>query len=175
MLNKTVLGLLTLSFLFLMNCGGGNKVYELKNGRQFEGWAGPPEDPTGSPQEFFYMKYTGRASEKALKKKSGAMMETTCRDAAELNAKGDIIQKLAHETVTGASGVSDGESTGKVVVREFAAQVTGMNTMQCEPLAKAEADIPNSEWKECRCVMYVRIEGGRDSVLAKAKAKMSEN
>ncbi|MCB1156318.1 MAG: lipoprotein LipL21 [Leptospiraceae bacterium] len=171
---KTSILLVLALVLGFANCGGGNKVYELDKGRMFEGWAGPPEDPTGGPKEFFYMKYTGRASEKALSKKSGAMMETTCRDAAELNAKGDIIQKLAHETVTGASGVSDGESTGKVVVREFAAQTSGMNTMQCEPLSKPDPNIANSEWKECRCVMYVRIEGGRDAVLAKAKAKMAE-
>lgn len=174
MKNVTTLVVLVITFLVFSYCGKDPATTVGKDGQQFEGWAGPPEDPSASPKEYFYMKYAGRASEKALEKRSGGMMQTTCRDAAELNAKGDIIQKLAFETVKGASGVSDGESTGKVVVREFAATTSGMNTKECKPLAVADPNVPYSEWKECQCVMYVRIPGGRDTVLAKAKAKMEE-
>ncbi|MCB1191224.1 MAG: lipoprotein LipL21 [Leptospiraceae bacterium] len=148
-----------------------------KGGEQFEGWAGPPEDLDAKPKDYFYMKYAGRASENAInkdngagkKKGSGPMMQTTCRDAAELNAKGDIIQKLAKETVQGASGVTDGESTGKLVVREFNAYVSGMNVKECKPLAVEDPDVPYSKWKECECVMFVRVPGGREAVLAKVK------
>ncbi|MEM7183093.1 MAG: lipoprotein LipL21 [Spirochaetota bacterium] len=155
----------------LVGCSSAEKPYELSGGQEFEGWAGPPHKPEEGPKEYFYMKYAGRASDKSRKKKSGTMMQNTCTDAAELGAKGDIIQKLAHETVSGASGVSDGESTGKVVVREFAAYNSGMNRLKCKPIAKADPNIPLSEWNECVCVMYVRIEGGPDAVLAKARAK----
>jgi hypothetical protein len=86
-----------------------------------------------------------------------------------MNAKGDIIQKLVEETVRGASDVSNSESTSKVVTREFAAVTSGMNTKECKPLAIADPNIPNSEWRECKCMIYVRIPGGRDAVLAKAK------
>lgn len=158
----------------LIGCSGAEKPYELKGGQEFEGWAGPPHNPEEGPKEYFYMKYAGRASDKARKKKSGAMMQGTCTDAAELGAKGDIIQKLAYETVNGASGMSDAESTGKVVVREFAAYNSGMNRLKCKPIAKADPNIPMSEWNECICVMYVKIEGGPDAVIAKAKAKMDE-
>jgi hypothetical protein len=166
--------LFTLVIVFFWNCGGGQPAHTIDGAQQFEGWAGPPESPNSGTKDYFYMKYSGRASQNALDKRSGAMMEVTCRDAAELNAKGDIIQKLAHETVKGASGVSDGESTGKVVVREFSATLSGMNVKECKPLAVADPNIPNSEWKECKCVMFVRIPGGRDAVLAKAKAKMAD-
>lgn len=176
-----------LSFIFLLSisllialsyCSSGQEFASVgKGGEQFEGWAGPPEDLEGDPKDYFYMKYAGRASENAInkdngpgkKKGSGPMMQTTCRDAAELNAKGDIIQKLARETVEGASGVTDGESTGKLVVREFNAYVSGMNVKECKPLAVEDPDIPYSKWKECECVMFVRIPGGREAVLAKVK------
>lgn len=161
--------ILGIAFSFT-NCGKP-EVYELPDGQAFEGWHGPPNDPTGGPKDYFYMKYSGRASEKSRKKKSGVMMQNTCTDAAELSAKGDIIQKLAHETVTGASSVVDGESAGKTVVREFAAYNTGMNRFKCKPIAKADPNIPMSEWNECTCVMYVRVEGGAETVLAKAVAK----
>jgi hypothetical protein len=174
MRNYFVISMIISAIFFMANCSSESVTTVGKGGQQFEGWAGPPEDPSANPQEYFYMKYSGRASQNALDKRSGAMMETTCIDAAELNAKGDIIQKLAFETVKGASGVSDGESTGKVVVREFAATTSGMNRKECKPLAVADPNIPSSEWKECKCVMFVRIPGGRDAVLAKAKAKMAD-
>ncbi|MEM7181811.1 MAG: lipoprotein LipL21 [Spirochaetota bacterium] len=165
--------ILAMVFTMLCNCSSSEPAHKLtgKGVQEFEGWAGPPDDPKGSgPKDYFYMKYAGRASDKARKKRSGAMMQNTCTDAAELSAKGDIIQKLAHESVSGASGVSDGESTGKVVVREFAAKTSGMNRYKCKPIAKADPNIPLSEWNECVCVMFVRIEGGERAIVARAEA-----
>lgn len=55
-------------------------------------------------------------------------MQSTCIDAATTQAKGDLIGKMIGESIEGASGVSDGESTGKVVVREFSGKLQGVST-----------------------------------------------
>jgi hypothetical protein len=33
------------------------------------------------------------------------------------------------------------------------------------PLAIPVPDFPNSEWKECECIIYVRITGGKEKVI----------
>ncbi|MCB1176136.1 MAG: lipoprotein LipL21 [Leptospiraceae bacterium] len=170
MIRKSILFLI--AFAITLNftaCSSSEDVTELKGGQQFEGWAGPPEDVKAKPAEYFYMKTAGRASEKALNKRSGAMMQTTCTDAATVNAKGDLIGKLIGESITGASGISDGESTGKVVVREFSGKLQGVNVKECKPIAVPDPSIPLSEYKECQCVIFVKVPGGRDAIVARAK------
>jgi hypothetical protein len=137
--------------------------------RKFEGWGGSPDAPNKKPFDFFYMKATGRASNKAMEKRSGAMMQTTCTDAAVTGMKGNLIGKLIGEDVVGASGTSDGESTGVVVVREFSGNLRGVNTKECKPLFEDEANTPYSGWKECECVVFVKIPGGKEAVVAKAE------
>lgn len=137
--------------------------------KKFEGWGGAPDSPSKKPFDFFYMRATGRASNKAMEKRSGAMMQTTCTDAAVTGMKGNLIGKLIGEEVTGASGTSDGESTGVVVVREFAGNLKGVNVKECKALYEDEANTPYSGWKECECVVFVKIPGGKEAVIAKAE------
>ncbi|MBK8397826.1 MAG: lipoprotein LipL21 [Leptospiraceae bacterium] len=161
--------LFTLVMVAGSSCGSGDeKAHEMSGGKQFEGWAGPPEQPNAKPFEFFYMKSTGRASQKAMDKRSGAMMQTTCTDAATTKVKGDLIGKLVKESIEGASGVADGESTGVVVVREFGGTLGGVNVKECKNLYPDDPNIPYSGWKECECIVYIKVPGGRDAVVAKA-------
>jgi hypothetical protein len=170
MLKKTIpFFLVSLLVLNFHACSSTEDVTELKGGVAFEGWAGPPEDVKAKPAEYFYMKTSGRASEKALNKRSGAMMQTTCVDAATVNAKGDLIGKMIGESITGNSGVSDGESTGKVVIRDFIGKLQGVNVKECKPIATPDPSIPLSEYKECQCIIFVKIPGGRDAIIARAK------
>lgn len=176
MLQKTIpFFLVSLLLVNFQNCKSTEDVTELKGGQQFEGWAGPPEDVKAKPAEYFYMKTAGRASEKALNKRSGAMMQTTCVDAATVNAKGDLIGKMIGESITGASGVADGESTGKVVVREFQGKLQGVNVKECRAISTPDPSIPLSEYKECQCVIFVKIPGGRDAIVARAKEIEASN
>ena len=41
------------------------------------------------------------------------------------------------------------------------AGLQGVWTKNCMPLAIPVPGFPYSEWKECECIVYVRIEGGR--------------
>lgn len=168
--SKAVL-LFTMLIVAVSGCGTGDKEAHSvgEGGKQFEGWHGHPEDVNKRPFEFYYMKSVGKASPKAMEKRSGAMMQSTCTDAATTKVKGDLIGKLVGESIQGASGVSDGESTGAVVVREFQGKLQGVNVKECKALYKDDPEIPYSGWKECECVVFIKVPGGRDAVIAKAQ------
>ncbi|MDX1961458.1 MAG: lipoprotein LipL21 [Leptospiraceae bacterium] len=173
---KSLLLVVAVSTAFLVGCASDDVTTVGKGAKKLEGWAGPPEDVSKLPHEFFYMKKVARASEKAVDtKRSGAMMKSTCVDAATTQAKGELIGKLVGETLTGASGVSDGESTGAVVVREFNGKLKGVNIKECKGLAMEVPDAPGSEFKECECVIFVKIPGGREAVIAKAQEVEKKN
>lgn len=158
-----------IALLFALGCTSGEKVTELPGGKEFEGWAGPPDSPTTKPFDHFYMKHTARASVKAVEKKSGAMMQSTCTEAATLQGKGNLMRKMIGETLQGASGVSDGESTGMVLVSEFSGKIKGVSTKACKGLAQPDPQVPYSEYKECECIIFTKIEGGKDAIIARAK------
>lgn len=164
--------LFTMLMVAVYGCGSsGKEAHDVgEGGKQFEGWHGPPEDVNKKPFDFYYMKSVGRASQKAMDKRSGAMMQKTCTDAATTTVKGDLIGKLVGESIQGASGVSDGESTGQVVVREFMGTLQGVNVKECKALYPDDPQVPYSGWKECECVVFVKIPGGRDAVVAKAQS-----
>ena len=161
--------LFTILMVAVTGCNSGDKAHSLKDGTQFEGWAGPPEDPSKKPHEYFYMKHAARASKKAIDMKSGAMMQSTCTEASALQGKGNLMRKMIGETLQGASGVADGESTGSVLVSEYTGKIKGVSSKECKGLAQADPQIPYSEYKECECVIFSRIEGGKDSIIARAK------
>ncbi len=161
--------LFTMLMGVVVGCGGGKSAAELENGQQFEGWRGPPDDLNKKPHEYFYMKHAARASQRAIDRKSGAMMQSTCTEAAALQGKGNLMRKMIGETLTGASGVADGESTGSVLVSEYTGKIKGVSTKECKGLAQADPQIPYSDYKECECVIFSRIEGGKDAIIARAK------
>lgn len=164
---------LLMSLLLFVNLGCSSTEKDPttvgEGGKVFEGWAGPPEDPKKKPLEYYYMKRVNRASPKAVERRSGAMMQETCTSGAALTAKADFMRKMIGETLTGAEGVSDGESTGKVVVAEFNGKVKGINTRECRPLKQVQPEAPGIEWEECECVMFARVPGGKDAIVAKAQ------
>jgi hypothetical protein len=159
---------LAIMLTVVLGCATDDEKTVGEGAKKFEGWGGAPDSPNKGPKDFFYMKATGRASTKAMDKRSGAMMQTTCTDAAVTGMKGNMIGKLIGETVTGASGTSDGESTGVVVVREFKGELQGVNVKECKALYPDEPTTPYSGWKECECVVYIKIPGGKEAVIAKA-------
>ncbi|HMV78453.1 MAG TPA: lipoprotein LipL21 [Leptospiraceae bacterium] len=167
------LGLLfTAIILFGIGCGTSadkDPTTVGSDGKVFEGWAGPPEDTKKKPLEYYYMKRVSRASVKANDKRSGAMMQETCTSSAALTAKADFMRKVIGESLQGAEGVSDGESTGKVVVAEFNGKVKGLNTRECKPLKEKQPEVPGIEWEECECVIFAKVPGGKDAIVAKAQ------
>ncbi|MDX1957316.1 MAG: hypothetical protein SFU98_02020 [Leptospiraceae bacterium] len=146
------------------------KRYRILNKTYLEGWAGSPENIKEEPFDYFYMEKNARASEKSILKSSGAMMQSTCVDAATTQAKGDLIGRLVGESFLSVSGTtSDGESNGSIIVRNLNRQIKGVNTFSCMPIANEDHLIIGSQWKECSCLIFVKIPGGRDAIFAEVQ------
>lgn len=161
---------LTIAILTLFTYCGNSKDFTTsgKGAKKMEGWAGPPENIELKPYEYFYLKHVAAAKDETVKQKNGAKMEATCVEAATLQGKSNFLRKMVGESIEGASGVADGESTGFVIVSQYTGKVKGMNVRDCKPLAEA-GKFKGSEWGQCECVIWAKVDGGRDSVIAAAQ------
>lgn len=178
---------------FVVSCGsndGGRRDATTvgKNGWIFEGWACAPDAAAAkrgeSPAEYckgkekeydyLYMKFSARASDKAIKANSVAMKQSTCREAARLQVAGDGLKKILGEYLEQASGVSDGQSTGSVIVSESKGIIKGVGVYDCCSLNNETGICANvgepETWEECQCVGYLRYMGGQKALEAKATA-----
>ncbi len=144
-----------------------------------EGWGGPPEQRADRktprdtmPRDWYYMKYRARASEKAVARKSQAMMNSTCKEAARVQGAADVIRKMVGETIEGASGVSDGESTGQVLVSQLQGTVKGVGVYECRAMGEGSdrSDVSKDNWTECECIIYTKYNGGRDALIGAAQS-----
>ena len=144
-----------------------------------EGWGGPPEQRSDgktprdiSPRDWYYMKYPARASDKAIAKKDQMMMKSTCREAARLQGAADVVRKMVGETLESASGVSDGQSTGQVIVSQTNGLIQGVGVYECLSMGNGtlRTDAMKENWESCECVIYAKYEGGRDALVAKARS-----
>ena len=172
----------------LISCGGGDARRDVTttgpDGWIVEGWGGPPEQRSDgktpkntTPKEWFYMKFFARASDKAIKQKSPGMMMSTCREAARLQGASDVVKKMVGETLESASGVSDGQSTGLVIVSQSSGIVQGVGVYDCKANGpgNVSGDASKENWEECICVIHARYEGGRDAMVGRAKAIEKSN
>ncbi|EPG65372.1 lipoprotein LipL21 [Leptospira wolffii] len=163
-------------------CGTNNAQKDATSvgdgGWSFEGWGGPPEQRNDgktpkdtNPKDYYYMKFSSRASTKAVAKKSPAMMQSTCREASRLQGASDVVKKMVGETVESASGVSDGEATASVIVSQSAGVVKGVGVYECKASGAGSdpSDVSKDNWEECQCVIYAKFPGGRDALVAKAQ------
>lgn len=179
--------------LAAVSCGGGddsrrNATSVGSDGWVFEGWACAPDTAKAlkglSPadyctdqtqNDYLYMKFSARASDKAIQAGSQAMMQTTCREAARLLVAGDGLAKIVGEQVEKASGVSDGQSTGVAIVAQVRGQVGGIGTYNCCALDKATgrcipASAERENWEECQCVGFMKFPGGQQKFESFARA-----
>jgi hypothetical protein len=168
---------------FLITCGTNDARKDAtsvgEGGWAGEGWGGPPEQrgdgktPRDTkPRDWYYMKYPARASDKAVAKKDQMMMKSTCREAARLQGAADVVRKMIGETLESASGVSDGQSTGQVIVSQSSGVIQGVGVYECLSMGTGtiRSDAMKENWESCECVIYAKYDGGRDALVAKAKA-----
>ncbi|MCB1323063.1 MAG: lipoprotein LipL21 [Leptospiraceae bacterium] len=178
--------------MMAMSCGGGDARRDATtvgaSGWIFEGWACAPDssealkgnspaeycdDVDEEDKDYLYMKFSARASSRAIRENSIAMKQSTCRDAALTQVKGDGLSKIVGDYLEQASGVSDGQSTGVAIIRQSQGKIRGIGLYDCCSLNPstgrcAESDEPET-WEECQCVGYLRYPGGRDAFKADAQ------
>jgi hypothetical protein len=188
---KKVLLVLSAVALIAANCGGGDGRRDAtsvgENGWVFEGWACAPdtaaakrgESPAdyckgdSSKFDYLYMKFSAVASEKAIKSTRIAAMQSTCRQAAKDQISGDALSKVIGDYIEKASGVSDGQSTGQVIVSQTQGLIKGIGVYDCcsldaETGVCAKKGEPET-WEQCQCVGFMKFPGGQKAFESAAR------
>ncbi len=60
------------------------------------------------------------------------------------------------------------EMLKKILIKEYKNKDNEIKAKSCYPIAKPSREEPESEWKECECVFYLYIRGGKDAIIARA-------
>ena len=173
-------------------CGGGNDgrrdaTTVGAEGWVFEGWVCAPDAAKAksglSPAEYcqdddnkdyLYLKFSARASERAIRAGSIAMKQTTCRRASRDLVAGDGLSKIIGDYVEQASGVSDGQSTGQAIVTQTQGKISGIGIYDCCSLNQQTGRCANpanndaETWEDCQCVGYFKFPGGQRAFEAVA-------
>ena len=137
---------------------------------KLEGWAGNPDNPNSKPHEFFYGTYLARASQNSIEKKNIRMMQNSCIEANTFQAKSKLLPRLIGESLAGmTTAAGDNDITVTTVVKDYKDKNNEIKVKSCYPIAKPSREEPESEWKECECVFYLYIKGGKDAIIARAK------
>ncbi len=191
-MNKSLMiaGGILAAVMLTTQCGGGDDgrrdaTTVGKNGWIFEGWACAPDaamalkgqSPAhyckGKKAEYLYMKFSSRASDKAIRLNSPGMKQSTCREASRLQVAADGLAKILGEQLEKASGVSDGQSTGVAIISQTKGIMNGVGVYDCCAVNVETgrcAEIGEKEdWKECQCVGYMKFPGGKKGLETKAK------
>lgn len=187
------IGTAVLATALALNCGGGgdsrrDATTVGQEGWVFEGWACAPDAAKAksglspaeycqddSNKDYLYLKFSARASDKAIAARSIAMKQTTCRRAARDLVAGDGLSKIIGDYVEQASGVSDGQSTGQAIVTQSSGKISGIGLYDCcsmSPDTGRCVDPKSGEaetWEDCQCVGYFKFPGGQKAFEAKVQ------
>lgn len=165
-MNKIIL--LLLIILTIYSCSSKPEPITAKN--QLDGWAGNPDNPNSKPHDFFYGTYLARASQNSIDKKNIRMMQNSCIEANTFQAKSKLLPRLIGESLAGmTTAAGDNEITLTAVVKEYKDKNNEIKVKSCYPIAKPSREESDSEWKECECIFYLYIKGGKDAIIARAK------
>jgi hypothetical protein len=123
------------------------------------GWMQDSFD-TSKKEGLFYFKKLSEASDIALKKKSGTMMQESCINNAIKTAKPELISELSQNLNTKGS-YNEKQST------YIESSVSKVNIQECQPIAEKDERVPFSEWGACECIFYAKISGGKDFLISK--------
>ena len=55
-----------------------------------------------------------------------------------------------------------------IISRDVSKIIREVKVKDCKPIAVPDQSIPLSEYKECQCIAYAQIPGGKDEIVAKA-------
>lgn len=160
------------------------------DGWVFEGWScapntnealkgnSPAEYCDGEDNNYLYLKFTARASARAIARNSVAMKQSTCRRAARDQVAGDGLSKILGDAIEQASGVVDGESTGHAIIAQSQGLVRGVGIYNCCSLNNRSGKCAKAEeaetWEECQCVGYMKFPGGQDAFESAVEKITSE-
>ncbi|HMW05373.1 MAG TPA: hypothetical protein PK079_11615 [Leptospiraceae bacterium] len=57
----------------------------------------------------------------------------------------------------------------KLLIKEYKKIIKVVEVKDCKPLAVPDPEIPLSKWKDCECLVYAQVPGGRDAFIVRAQ------
>lgn len=154
-----------LFFLFLTSCLVSEKNFPHEN-KPWEGWAGHPETPGKKPYDFYYLKSSARASQKSIEKQSLLMLRDSCKTAANTIGKSELITKIINDSLEKCSEGCEEISSGKT--QKIQTILSEIKSKDCRPTATLE-NFEGSEWRECECIVFAYLRGGKDELVRTLK------
>ena len=140
--------------------------------KELFGWAGAPEDINKKPRDYFYAKFYGKV-EILSTKLNAEDYQNKCIQSATKQAKEEILLVL---TDASASGITCGEGDFNLpkIVKVIEKQVQ-INKLNCKPISYSyyynDFSGGGSEWRDCECIFYAKVPGGRDAIVARVGMK----
>ncbi len=154
----------------------------------FEGWACEPrgllsqtrQSPIEScddstTKDYLYLKFFGKASEKALAKSSSVMKQSSCSKEVKEQLLSVGLEKVVGEYIGQVLNVQDAEFVSHRIMTQTKDRISEVGLYGCCSLNTRTgkcADVSKSgpdEWEECLCVGYFHYSGGRKSFEKQVK------
>ncbi|MBK6606904.1 MAG: hypothetical protein IPG24_15870 [Leptospiraceae bacterium] len=164
--------LILLFLLFLTTLTCSTKTEKPIPEQKLEGWAGNPDNPNEKPFDYFYMRSTGGMPKKGWSGYDSVIaIRYTCIENARNNGERELIRKMLNESLKKFCILCislDMENLKSILFYDYSSRIK-QDIKVCRPLAASELKIPLREGKECECIIYAHIPGGKDGIIARAK------
>ena len=141
--------------------------------KELFGWAGAPEDINKKPHDYFYAKFYGKVEILSTELKAEDY-QNKCIQSATKQAKEEMHLVLTDTSISSlvcSQGEPDWSKSVEVIKKRT--QITKLN---CKPKSYSyyykdfSVDGQGHEWRDCECVFYAKVPGGRDAIVALATA-----
>lgn len=130
--------------------------------KELFGWAGAPEDINKKPHDYFYAKFYGKV-EILSTKLNAEDYQNKCIQSATKQAKEEILFRAMDWPVNDGPEDLDVLQLSKKYKKNYQA-----NLLLCKPIGYTYSmSIQGSEWRDCECIFYMKVIGGRDAVISK--------
>lgn len=127
----------------------------------FQGWGGSPSDlnaklESAPMKNWYYKKYSSNASKTAVESKSPSFMESTCKLSAIQSNKQKIFSDVYNSSLP-KDKLKEGMKIPSI-------ESNDVQSVACKPTDEKQS------FASCECILFVKIDGGKDSVLKMAES-----
>jgi len=136
--------------------------------KELFGWAGAPEDINKKPHECFYAKLYGKV-EILSSKLRAEDYKNKCIQSATKQAKEEMLLMALHHSFLGGNDI-DGVYLDLPIFEKNMKKKIDAKLLNCKPNAYSfhqSAFESGTEWRDCECIFYMKVPGGRDFIVAK--------
>jgi len=141
--------------------------------KELFGWEGAPEDITKKPYDYFYAKFYGKVEILSTKLKAEDY-QNKCIESATKQAKEEmflVVVDLSIQVIN--DGPEPWEHWDLLQLAVKHKKDFSMQLLNCKPIAYPFSGmysrIEGSKWRDCECIFYMKVPGGRDAIVAKSK------